>query len=675
MLKTVLIILLLNIGSIIKTHKCIHSEIIQKLPKIKVLKRKIKKDDQKKNKKIESINNNENYDRNLYEENNNENYDRNLYEENQNQNSNKKNHNENLYKKNTLKRKTRNLQKNNPFQNINKNNNQNSYKNKEARNLQENPYQNIYENNNQNSYKNKEARNLQENPYQNPYNNNNQNNSYDKNNQNPYDNNNDENIYSDISTEEEQRDETKYRKMRFHLDYSATTVLNPALEIYIKKTVLTEVIRKLSSLIKVKGPYKIPFFEETSCDSIISIPEIYSKNETDTDLILFVKLIYEETGYLAYATPCAMSDFDNRPNIGVISINEKYLSFENGNIKKMVYTLIHEIYHILAISPVLYEYYLQPIDKIMKISTKNGKEIISLTTPKLLKFAKNHYNCPTITGIPLENEGLKASAGSHFEKIDLGNELMTSQMTGNPSLSGFTLNLLEDSGWYKINFDLQENFLWGKNKGCDFFYNCDNNTNLEFCQNESEISCSENYEFKTVCAFSSFSNDCLYKEFVTGYKCNSKYNFIKSSLYEQNGINSRCFNIIYNDIKKSGCYKSICYENKITIEINGYFISCKKGEKETYFEDIVFQCPDFERFCGFKNESCENDCNGNGICLDNKECSCDYFFSGLYCDQEENCHNDDEEICDVLYHLEGLDNFLEAFKTFYNYFLIFYMII
>ena len=43
------------------------------------------------------------------------------------------------------------------------------------------------------------------------------------------------------------------------------------------------------------------------------------------------------------------------------------------------------------------------------------------------------------------------SAGNHFERAIFFNEIMTASVTKNPVFSGFTVNLLIDSGWYKVN--------------------------------------------------------------------------------------------------------------------------------------------------------------------------------------------------------------------------------
>ena len=77
--------------------------------------------------------------------------------------------------------------------------------------------------------------------------------------------------------------------------------------------------------------------------------------------------------------------------------------------------------------------------------------------PGLVAAGIKHYGCTSFTGMFLENEGTEASAGAHFEKIMAGNEVMTAQATGKMVLSFWTLNLLNDCGWYKIDFSKAEN--------------------------------------------------------------------------------------------------------------------------------------------------------------------------------------------------------------------------
>lgn len=103
-----------------------------------------------------------------------------------------------------------------------------------------------------------------------------------------------------------------------------------------------------------------------------------------------------------------------------------------------------------------------------------------MITPNLIREAKNHFACTNISGVFLENEGGSSSAGSHFEKVLFGNEIMTGIITGYAILSKFTLAILEDSGWYKVDYMQAQPFYWGKGKGCSFYTHLCKNTE-EFC--------------------------------------------------------------------------------------------------------------------------------------------------------------------------------------------------
>ena len=139
--------------------------------------------------------------------------------------------------------------------------------------------------------------------------------------------------------------------------------------------------------------------------------------------------------------------------------------------------LLHEIIHILALSPALYSKFPQyqtkkAVKKINRKTVNGNIQVNALVTTKLLETAKTHFGCSSLEGVFLENEGTQASAGAHWEKDIFGNELMTSQKSGISSLSVLTLALLEDTSWYKVNYSLSENYQWGKGKGCSFFDSC-----------------------------------------------------------------------------------------------------------------------------------------------------------------------------------------------------------
>lgn len=43
-----------------------------------------------------------------------------------------------------------------------------------------------------------------------------------------------------------------------------------------------------------------------------------------------------------------------------------------------------------------------------------------MITPKLVAMAKEYFNCDSIDGVYLENQGDEGSAASHFETIHFG---------------------------------------------------------------------------------------------------------------------------------------------------------------------------------------------------------------------------------------------------------------
>ncbi len=78
-----------------------------------------------------------------------------------------------------------------------------------------------------------------------------------------------------------------------------------------------------------------------------------------------------------------------------------------------------------------------------------------------MAHGKKHFGCDTFNGLHLENGGDMSSVGSHWEKILLGNEMMTSEKIGHSPLSLFSLHFLQDSGWYDINLELAEKLICG----------------------------------------------------------------------------------------------------------------------------------------------------------------------------------------------------------------------
>lgn len=74
----------------------------------------------------------------------------------------------------------------------------------------------------------------------------------------------------------------------------------------------------------------------------------------------------------------------------------------------------------------------------------------------------------------MEDGGSSGSAGSHWEKTFIGDEVMQAYKGNNMFLTTMTAKFLEDSGFYLINYDYVTPFTFGKDLGCDFIQNSSN---------------------------------------------------------------------------------------------------------------------------------------------------------------------------------------------------------
>ena len=89
-------------------------------------------------------------------------------------------------------------------------------------------------------------------------------------------------------------------------------------------------------------------------------------------------------------------------------------------------------------------------------------------TPRVVEEAKKHFACDTLEGAELENQGGEGTALTHWEKRIFENEAMTGVHTQDPVYSKITLALLEDSGWYRPDYQAATTLAFGHRLGCDF---------------------------------------------------------------------------------------------------------------------------------------------------------------------------------------------------------------
>ncbi|KAJ2942355.1 hypothetical protein O0L34_g15904 [Tuta absoluta] len=91
-----------------------------------------------------------------------------------------------------------------------------------------------------------------------------------------------------------------------------------------------------------------------------------------------------------------------------------------------------------------------------------------IVTPRVVKEVRDHFDCPTLEGAELEDQGGDGTALTHWEKRVFENEAMTGTHTQNSVFSRITFAMMEDTGWYRADYTLATTLDWGKELGCNF---------------------------------------------------------------------------------------------------------------------------------------------------------------------------------------------------------------
>jgi len=398
----------------------------------------------------------------------------------------------------------------------------------------------------------------------------------------------------------------------------------------------------------MEDTFRVPETQKTraavsSCHQVT--PDRSIKSDLAVDLILILTAeATKEDSFVAWATPCQLHQSTLRPNVGRVNLNPFFLSHDEKLFFDQFATTLHEIYHIMGFSNNLYSYFVNrgtytkmKLEETYVVDKRQPLPYL-IVSPTVVKHAKSHFTCNSVVGVPVEDAGGSGSAGSHWEKIALGNEVMVANQVANPVLSGFTLSLLYDSGWYEINWDMEEPFFWGKGKGCNMLKGeCAYNGHT--CKKTGDEGCFYDYTFQATCSTDSFSNNC---NFFTGTDFNkhdcreANADDFSRGLGEYFGMSSRCF---AGQMVSGGyyhgnmCFKSQCTGSSIRISVGSTTVECKKNGEQlspTGYKGYII-CPDIKDFCDQLESSCSADCNTNGRCLKGNKCWCYNTYGGKDC--------------------------------------------
>ena len=403
----------------------------------------------------------------------------------------------------------------------------------------------------------------------------------------------------------------------------------------------------------------------------------YADFLVNNDVIIFPQFDSDlGSNVLAAAAPCIVTN-SNRPYGGVLYINTN-LNFNKGNTNQYLKNiLLHEITHILVFHPYFFT--------ALKLNQTEGSKSY-IISPKAVAKAREHFDCSSITRIPLENQGGTGSVGSHWESRYMLGDYMISTDYPDQAISDITLGLFEDSGFYKVNYYSGGLFKFGKGKGCEFFNkDCIENekaTFEEFCDTANAAMCSSSRTLKSSCYLTTYTSSIptAYQYFSDPRKggfpaadyCPVPYQAHSSSTYFSNhcqigssslsseynekiGFDSFCFmsSILPSSSTASTSQIPICYEvrcdadkNQFTVTIGSSEIACPTeggtvNAPSGFTGSIV--CPKYSDIC----LSDGSVCNEMFSCFTNLATHDNYNYQVTYGDYEGEALEDDDKISPV----------------------------
>ncbi len=270
---------------------------------------------------------------------------------------------------------------------------------------------------------------------------------------------------------------TTWTPIRIYLDYSTlnsqTNVVTQSVIDNIK-TVMNSVSTTLSSLINVKASSSNLAFPSCSNTFTLKISNAV-KSGVAADLVIFPYVDTSFTaGVEAAASYCLQDSVTNRPVAGYVGFSPQISFAKKNSVYYNSLLVLHEINHVMSFHSELFQNFVDannnpiPFSKVVINKTVNGVARQMLATPKVVAAAQKYFGCSTMAGVELENQGGEGTAGSHWEERIMAGDYMIGQSYAENVISPMTLALMEDSGWYTVNYYDGGLFRFGKNQGCDF---------------------------------------------------------------------------------------------------------------------------------------------------------------------------------------------------------------
>jgi len=383
-------------------------------------------------------------------------------------------------------------------------------------------------------------------------------------------------------------------------------------------------------------------------------PSILQSRGVPTDFFIYYDSEANSGTQIANSKYCFLAFGTKRPLVGRTLINRNMLHVPTNVLRheQNMYTMMHEMMHILGFDRSLFKFYIDSNGKALTghVKTINiaGATRTVLDLPPLTERLRNFYGCSSLPGAIMENGGGSSTARSHFERKYFNYETMTSGSILGRRISEFSLALLEGTGWYTPDYSYAEPFYFGQGQGCEFIGSKCNRTNpifSEYC-GAAGRGCAPHGRGGGSCSSDPIMEGCRFNYPSLDYDCENEdgadYARMPELQVYGRGAGSKCFEGTLNSRlsangKTSFCFKYSCSgngtETVLSVQVGNDKVTCSKegtASIDGYYG--VINCPDPLTFCNtIGKKYCPRNCMGRGTCMGDGTCQCEAGYSGVDC--------------------------------------------
>ena len=437
---------------------------------------------------------------------------------------------------------------------------------------------------------------------------------------------------------------TQWRKINIKFDLTKLNQQAPSRRVFYAK--IFKIVKEWyrDALWVRDDQSKIPAFVKRSINRG-EIDPFSDTNFKGYDLIVDVKMIPTDGGTLAQAGPMLRHPDSQRAITGIMEITrfgDKNFKSANDGVNIAIGTIIHEFAHVIAF--IQWEVYQK---RYFKYNSR--AKLWYFNGPKVVSAMAKYYGCTTTKaarGMPVETFGPR-DPGAHWDEAFVQDELMSPVGGDEPEkLSQMSMALFEDSGWYKSNYRMVENYTTKKGTGCKAVkpsarcptpQACVPNSEgfitrdfkgIGYCDKDNK-NCPIEFKYGNRNANSASGWEASYKKFGAAYGNNSTiangefYYSTRTQVQTETQVsvitkcnaNHKSYTLTFQGFKKSGN----SYRGNVTV-------TCSRKGKKNFNENGEYtshvECNDPDSFCqaafgsngGGASGGCHSSCNKNGRC-------------------------------------------------------------